>query len=283
MATLIESNARSWKYFAEQINGAWHKGAGAFLEVGQYLIQAKEELDRDEYNSLIRLRLEFDTSTAKKMICIAGNRWLGAHVHLLPPCWSTLYELSKLEYEALCAAMGDGRINPKMMRKDAIALRKPKSGTTEKPPGNMAVENNSAAPPDPYAPATLKELPVAERARVIAGLRLTPEDVPSTVAALIVQHVTPADVPPTIAALIVQHAVSQERYSAEAQQRRLQKFVEQVRFAVATNEAPARQVGNIKAAVEAYDDEVTRTLHWCDRIDREASSRPEQVTRRSIP
>jgi hypothetical protein len=94
-------NTRGWRKFAELINTAWRKGAGAFLEVGRHLIQAKEELDRDEYDALVRLRLAFDASTAKKLICIGQNRLLGAHVHLLPPCWSTLYELTKLEDEVL--------------------------------------------------------------------------------------------------------------------------------------------------------------------------------------
>jgi hypothetical protein len=99
-------NTRGWKEFAELINGAWRKGAEALLEAGRYLIEAKEELDRDEYNALIKLRLAFDASTAKKLVCIGSNRLLGAHVHLLAPCWSTLYELTKLGDEVLQAAIG---------------------------------------------------------------------------------------------------------------------------------------------------------------------------------
>ena len=34
-------NTRGWRKFAELINTAWRKGAGAFLEVGRHLIQAK--------------------------------------------------------------------------------------------------------------------------------------------------------------------------------------------------------------------------------------------------
>jgi hypothetical protein len=127
-------NTRGWREFAELINGAWRKGAGAFIEAGRYLIEAKEELDRDQYDSLIKLRLEFDTSTAKKLICIGRNKILSAHVHRLPPCWSTLYELTKIEDEVLEAAIADGRVNPKMLRKDAAALLTPRAsikGTTD--------------------------------------------------------------------------------------------------------------------------------------------------------
>lgn len=128
-------NCRSWQDYAELINGTWRKSAEAFFITGQYLIEAKEELTRDEYSALLKLRLDFDTSTAKKLICIAHNRILGAHVHRLPPCWSTIYELTKLEDDALRAAFSEAKISPKMMRKDAIALRKPskdKAGESEK-------------------------------------------------------------------------------------------------------------------------------------------------------
>jgi hypothetical protein len=121
-------NARSWRDFAELINGAWRKGPEAILDACQYLAEAKEELARDEFDALVRFKLVFDASTAKKLICIGHNRVLGAHVHLLPPCWSTIYELTKLTDEALRAAIADGNVSPKMLRKDALALRKPAAG-----------------------------------------------------------------------------------------------------------------------------------------------------------
>ena len=80
----------------------------SFIQTGQYLIEAKEELDRDEFEALVRLRLDFDASVARKLMRVAGDRTLCAHVHKLPPCWSSLYELSKLEDDALEAAIADG-------------------------------------------------------------------------------------------------------------------------------------------------------------------------------
>jgi hypothetical protein len=118
-----QSNTRSWKDFAALINTSWRKGAEGFIQIGRYLIEAKEELDRDQYEALIRLRLAFNESTAKKLICIARNSILGAHVHLLPPCWSTLYELSKLDDAVLKAKIADGTITPRLQRKDAVKLR----------------------------------------------------------------------------------------------------------------------------------------------------------------
>src|SRR5438105_1905289 len=112
------SNVRSWKVFADLIAGAWQKQPGAIIEAGRLLLDAKQELARDEFKSL-----PFDSSVARKLQCIAGNSVLCAHVHKLPPAWGTLYELSKLEDGALRAAIEDGRVNPKMERKDALALR----------------------------------------------------------------------------------------------------------------------------------------------------------------
>jgi hypothetical protein len=93
----LEPTARSWKDFAALINGAWRRSAEAFIQVGQYLIEAKEELDRDEFEALLKLRLDFDASVARRLMCIAGDRELCAHAHKLPACWTTIYELTKLD------------------------------------------------------------------------------------------------------------------------------------------------------------------------------------------
>jgi hypothetical protein len=90
------SAARTWKYFAALINSAWRRSAAAFIQTGQYLLEAKAELDRDQFEALVRLPLDFDASVARNM-CIAGDRALCAHGHKLPACWTTIYELTKLE------------------------------------------------------------------------------------------------------------------------------------------------------------------------------------------
>jgi hypothetical protein len=47
------------------------------------------------------------------------------HVSLLPPSWGTLYQLTRVETKALEAAIKDGRVNPKMERKEVAALLSP--------------------------------------------------------------------------------------------------------------------------------------------------------------
>ena len=119
-----DSNARTWKFFVDKINGSW-RGAGDFIACGRYLIEAKDELRSDAYSAMLK-KLHFNVSTAKKLICIAKNATLGSHVNLLPPCWSTLYVLSQLKADILQAAFADGTIHPGMQRKDAAALKSPK-------------------------------------------------------------------------------------------------------------------------------------------------------------
>jgi hypothetical protein len=147
-------NARTWRDFAELINAAWRKSAQSFVDVGQYLIEAKEELARDQYDSLLKFKIAFSQSTAKKLICIGRNRILGSHVNRLPGCYSTLYLLSQIDDKLLKAALANGRIHPGMQRKDAVALRKPKNDEgddgqdySNEPARNIA---SPAAPPHEF-------------------------------------------------------------------------------------------------------------------------------------
>jgi len=140
-------NARTWTVFVEKINTVWRRGAGDFIGCGQYLIQAKDELQSDAYRAMLK-KLHFDPSVAKKLSCIAKNATLSAHVHQLPPCWSTLYELSKLDDDFLKAKLADGTIHPGMQRRAVIALRKP-AGTQQNAEDRGAeaesATNNSSA------------------------------------------------------------------------------------------------------------------------------------------
>jgi len=154
------SNARSWKFFVDKINMLWRKGAGDFITCGQLLIEAKDELQRDAYKAMLK-KLHFEASVAKKLICVAKKTILGAHVHLLPPCWSTLYELSQLKDDALNAALADGSIHPGMHRRDAVALRKPPRTTT-------------SSPSTPLSKAAWSKATVEERRRFLDAIGADP-------------------------------------------------------------------------------------------------------------
>jgi hypothetical protein len=124
-ASSYQSNVRSWKDFAALINTTWRKGAAAIIETGRLILAAKAELDRDEFDSLLKRRLDCGDSVARKLLRIADNEIICAHEHRLPPCWTTIYELSKVKDDVLKAAFANGTIHPGMERKDAAALRHP--------------------------------------------------------------------------------------------------------------------------------------------------------------
>src|SRR5262249_55047396 len=85
------------------------------------------------------------------------NWTLCAHGHKLPPCWTTLYELSKLTDDVIIAAIADGRISPKMQRKNAGALRKPPPTDTEQTSNSRSKSSFAAAWDSAFATADGRE------------------------------------------------------------------------------------------------------------------------------
>lgn len=139
-----ETNTRGWKFFVDEINKTWRKGAANFiLPTGHLLNDAKDELSREAYSAVLK-QLHFNTSTAKKLICIAKNTILSSHVNSLPPNYSTLYVLSQLGTETLLAALADGSIHPGMQRKDATAL-KPKKTPADNNTDSSSSETETAS------------------------------------------------------------------------------------------------------------------------------------------
>lgn len=120
------SNTHTWKFFADQINATWRKGAADFIRCGQLLNDAKAELQTDAFSAMVKSKLAFDRSVGVKLMKIADKSALCAQAHNLPPCWTTLYELAQLDDDILKAKLADGTIHPGMQRKDARALRCPK-------------------------------------------------------------------------------------------------------------------------------------------------------------
>ena len=72
-ASSCQANVRSWKDFAALINTSWRKGAAAIIETARLILDAQAELDRDVFDSLLRLRLDCGDSVARKLLCIAKN------------------------------------------------------------------------------------------------------------------------------------------------------------------------------------------------------------------
>ncbi len=87
------------------------------------MIAAKDDLDQHgEWLELIERQLPLKRTTSAILMKIAANSVL-ANVDHLTASWRTLYELTKLPAPELIARIEDGVINPKMQRKDVMALR----------------------------------------------------------------------------------------------------------------------------------------------------------------
>jgi hypothetical protein len=121
-----QQRAMSRQEHASKFNGAWRKSVEAIFEAASFLIEAKRELEADEFEAMLDEDLLVSGGTARRIICIGQNQVLCSHVNKLPPHWGTLYELSQLTDQRLQAAIEADDINPNMERKDAVALKPPR-------------------------------------------------------------------------------------------------------------------------------------------------------------
>jgi len=116
------------KQFAGRIKATWTTTSQNYVtgivKVGSLLVEARDTLDHGCFGSMIKDKLPFGPRTGQMLMCIAehpviSNANHGSH---LPPCWRTLYELTKIPNEILLAKIEDGTINPALERKDVAKL-----------------------------------------------------------------------------------------------------------------------------------------------------------------
>jgi Protein of unknown function (DUF3102) len=119
MTTSITAERTEW---AARISAAWQKSVDSIIETGRLLLAAKADpkMQHGEWGTMVESDLPFNRHTAHKLIQIASDKRLtnvsqGKH---LPPSWTTLYELTKLDDATFDQKLRDGSINPEMQRKD---------------------------------------------------------------------------------------------------------------------------------------------------------------------
>ena len=113
--------------FTSAITKRWQDSVLAIIDVGKLLLGAKAALPHGEFGSMVESdKVPFGTSTARRLMVIAEHSILSkrAHVHVLPPSWRTVYELTRAPDEAITLWLTDGTIHPEMERKDVVALLK---------------------------------------------------------------------------------------------------------------------------------------------------------------
>jgi hypothetical protein len=120
--------------------------AEGFIEAGRWLIEAKDRLAHGEFEKMVRDDLKISADTSQQLRAIARHPLISnaEHARYLPPAWYTLFLLTKVETKVLEAAIKDGRVNPKMERKEVAALLPAKKSKTTKKSGPTKKEGRSA-------------------------------------------------------------------------------------------------------------------------------------------
>lgn len=86
------------KYHADRITTSWRESVNGIIETGRRLLEAKEELEHGKWSGFVDDKLPFDRRTAQRLMEIASGRLAAASPSpLLPPSWTTLYQLTKLD------------------------------------------------------------------------------------------------------------------------------------------------------------------------------------------
>jgi N6-adenosine-specific RNA methylase IME4 len=153
-----QTAARTLGEWAQRINAALGSAVAAIVATGAELGAAKAALPHGAWEKLFRDHpqaiaepVRMTARTARRFMAIAAHPVLAnrPHVSVLPPSWSTLYELTRLNGELLTAALADGRITPETERTDVYALaRRVPTPVPALPAGTFAVLY--ADPPWPY-------------------------------------------------------------------------------------------------------------------------------------
>jgi phage N-6-adenine-methyltransferase len=109
--------------WAEIIKADLNSAVQNVVDAGRHLIEAKSQVGHGEWLPMVA-QIGISQQTASRFMAIAENPVISNHAHVrdLPSAWGTLYELSRLEPEALEEAIADGTVTPDMSRKEATAL-----------------------------------------------------------------------------------------------------------------------------------------------------------------
>lgn len=114
---------REW---AKQITTRWHEARQAIIDLGQMLIEAKEDLPHGEWLAMIQSDLPFGEDAAQRLAKIARNSVLSntAHARYLPTSREPLYEMTKLPVPVLEQRLADGSITPETTVADVKRMRR---------------------------------------------------------------------------------------------------------------------------------------------------------------
>jgi hypothetical protein len=150
-AIKIPATRRQW---AAQINAAWRKSVAAIFETGRILIAAKASLEHGQWETMCANDLKFNPRVAQMLMAIEHDRRLAKPkiFSLLPPAYTTIYQISKLSDEELEARAADGTIGPDMLGREVVHGARAVMASREHPADDL-----DFAPTPPWATRALME------------------------------------------------------------------------------------------------------------------------------
>lgn len=158
-----------------RINAAWRASAEKYIEAGKLLLECKKLAPHGDFETMLETGgLEFKPRIAQMLMAIAKSPVLTnpKNISLLPCRMTTLYDLRKMDDEALQAALDTGEIHKKTQRAEAKkVIDVEHEDITESPAATV-----SQAAPEDAVPA-----PLPAQTSAVAVTESTADDGPSTV------------------------------------------------------------------------------------------------------
>jgi hypothetical protein len=116
--------ARTAEQWAQTIRADLGQAVAGFVAAGRHLQEAKAQIKHGDWEAWLTGQVGISQPTAHRLMEISRHPVLSNHsrVNDLPPRYSTLYELSRLDPPLLIAAIEAGDVHAEMERKAAAAL-----------------------------------------------------------------------------------------------------------------------------------------------------------------
>lgn len=117
--------AASIDQLVTDINSTWSSMVSGIVRTGRLLVELKNQTEHGEWEGLVASRLPFGVNVALRLMQIASHPILSNPERAadLPPRWSILAEMVRLDSDTLETAIRKGVIHPGMKREDLRALR----------------------------------------------------------------------------------------------------------------------------------------------------------------
>jgi hypothetical protein len=110
--------------YTREIVRLWNEAKEKFLAIGNYLVLAKRMLPHGDYEEMVRSRLPFDPSVARKIRAVAEAVQNGVlSRERLPNSYATAYELTLLTEDEFRLAEARNLVRPDVYRREIQALR----------------------------------------------------------------------------------------------------------------------------------------------------------------